>query len=255
MMERWWGEDRRFRSALVASLFLHALLMLLIPTLSTTTASPDSLETISFSKIQHVSVQAPHPAVAPRHPANLAKTAVAPKPAARAAKPRPSAPPKGRGHAPRRPAPTPGVQTPVHDFAVAKQAGTPSPQLSAAPARTAAAPEQTAAPVSAARKQDQQTARSSGNTESGGAFALGDTHDATLDPAVSQELRRRFKMHVELLVYVSDDGKTQRVEFRPSLDADTERQIRDLLKDAHWDAAVCGGGLTCESKNLIKLVE
>jgi hypothetical protein len=255
MMERWWNEDHRFASALVASLVFHALLFALIPNVRSNAPAPDTLETISFTKIQHISVSAPHPAVAAHALATVAKTPVAPTPAPRAAKPRPAAHPVKQSRASVKPVPTPGARTPVNAFAVAKQAGTPAPVTNAAPAASAAAPVQTAAPQSVSRKQDQEVAHTTGTTQSGGAFAFGDTHDATLDPNVTKELKRRFKIHLELLVYVSDDGKTQRIEFHPSPGPDIEQQIRDLLKDAHWDAAVCGGGLTCESKATITLVE
>lgn len=255
MMERWWDEDHRLASALVASLLFHALLFALIPNVRSSAPARDTLETISFTKIAHVSVSAPHPAVATHPLVTAANKAVAPTPVPRAAKPRPATHPVKRVRGPAKPVPTPGASKPAHAYAVAKQAGSPAPVVPAPPAATAAAPVQTAVPQSVSRKQDQEVARTTGTAQSGGAFAFGDTHEATLDPTITKELKRRFKIHLELLVYVSDDGKTQRIEFHPSPGPAIEQQIRDLLKDAHWDAAVCGGGLTCESKATITLVQ
>lgn len=254
-MERWWRDDRRLASALAASLILHALAALLVPGARSGPPPPEALETISFTKIQHVSVRTAHPAVAaPAHP-HAAKSAVAPKQPPRASKPRAAAKPLARGRVRSRVQPTPGAPASSHAFAVAPQQGTPVPLASASPAATAAAPAQTPAAAALSRKANQQVSHSSGSAESGGAFAFGDVHPATLDPEVTRELLRRFKVHAELLVSVSEDGKTQSVEFRPGLDAAIERAIRDLLKDAHWDAAVCGGGLTCDWKGTIRLPE
>lgn len=251
-MERFWHDDRRLATALAASLLLHALFALLVPNVRSAAPAPDALETISFTKIEHVSVRAPKPSVAAPAHAIAAKTVVTPKQPPRAAKPRPSAKPLARSRARTRVRPTPGAAAPSHAFAVARQAGTPAPPTRASPSVTAAAPVQTPA-AAPAHTADRQVARSAGTSESGGAFAFGDVHPATLDPAVNRELLRRFNVHAELLVSVSDDGKTQSVEFHPGLDPAIEHAIRELLKDAHWDAAVCGGGLTCEWKGTIKL--
>ena len=252
-MERWWRDDRRLASALAASLVLHALLALLVPNVRSSVPAPDTLETISFTNSQHASVRTAHPAVAAPAHAIAAKAAVAPKRPPRASKPRTATRPVSRSHAPARVRPLAGATAASHAFAVARQNGTPAPLPSASTAATAAAPAQTPAPAALSHKADQQVARSAGTSESGGAFAFGDVHPATLDPAVTRELLRRFKVHADLLVSVSEDGKTQSVEFHPGLDAAVERAIRDLLKEAHWDAAVCGGGLTCDWKGTIKL--
>ena len=74
-----------------------------------------------------------------------------------------------------------------------------------------------------------------------------------LDPRVKSALIQRFNVHVTLLITVGDDGRTKKIEFRPPLDAQTQRAIQTLLADASWDAAVCGGGVSCEGVATIKL--
>ena len=67
------------------------------------------------------------------------------------------------------------------------------------------------------------------------------------------QLAQRFGVHVTLVVTVDENGRTENVSFQPPLDAQTERAIETLLASATWDAAVCGGGVTCEGTATIKL--
>lgn len=241
-MEQWWRQDRRLGSAVLASLVLHALAAFFLPNWEATSASPDSVEVISFSRIAHVSVQAPRPAAATHAVVPVAKAPAAPRRVERAAKPH------------RKAARLPGRGKPIASPAAAS--ATPPPQFTAAPSKEAAAPVQTAAPLPQTKQQDRQVARSQqGNTNSGGTVAFLTEQDPALDENVHKELQRRFKFKLQLVVYVSEDGKTQRVEFHPPMGADIEKQIRDVLKDAHWDAAVCGGGITCDGKVTITLTE
>ena len=254
-MEQWWSQDRRLTSAVLASLFLHALVAFFLPNWQTTNSSPDSVEVISFTRIAHVSVRAPRPAAAAHATVPVAKTPTAPRRVERAAKPhRKAARLPGRGKPTA--SPPPASANASKQFSVAKQDGTPLPQFTAAPSTVAAAPVQTAAPAAQPKQQDRQVARSQqGNTNSGGTVAFLTEQDPALDENVHKELQRRFKFKLQLVVYVSEDGKTQRVEFHPPMGADIEKQIRDVLKDAHWDAAVCGGGITCDGKVTITLTE
>ncbi len=75
-----------------------------------------------------------------------------------------------------------------------------------------------------------------------------------LDPHVRSELMRRFSTsHATLTITVGDDGRTKTVRIAPPLDAKTETEIRQILAVANWDAAVCGGGISCEAQAVIKL--
>ena len=254
MMERWWTEDRRFGTAIVVSLFLHAVLALMLPNFeSPPDTTSDSLETISVQRLQHISVQQKH-VVASTKPVAVARSAPRPHSApARASRPVP----KGRATKPNPHAkamPTPGATADTHAFAVARQQGTPAPVVVATSAAVAAAPVQTASPAPAVREQRQQITASSGNGNHGGNAPLLDYQDPVLEQQVSDELHRRFKMNLTLVVFVGDDGKTKNIEFHPpGVSDDLKKQIRDLLEQAHWDAALCGTGLTCEGKATIKL--
>jgi hypothetical protein len=70
---------------------------------------------------------------------------------------------------------------------------------------------------------------------------------------VRAQLQQRFAVHVTLLVTVDEDGHTERVVFQPPLDTQTEQAIQQMLASANWDAAVCGGGVSCEGTATIKL--
>jgi hypothetical protein len=93
----------------------------------------------------------------------------------------------------------------------------------------------------------------SGASDRGGVLPLGAAQDPVLDPAVLAQLEKRFNVHVTLVVTVGEDGHTKKVSFQPPLDPQTEREIEDVLADANWDAAVCGGGVSCEGVATIKL--
>ncbi|HEX5274476.1 MAG TPA: hypothetical protein VFW34_04305 [Candidatus Rubrimentiphilum sp.] len=93
----------------------------------------------------------------------------------------------------------------------------------------------------------------SGANDRGGVSPFGAEQPPVLDPAVKTALQQRFNVHVVLIVTVGEDGKTKKIEFRPPLDDATQRQIQTLLANATWDAAVCGGGVSCEGVATIKL--
>jgi hypothetical protein len=92
-----------------------------------------------------------------------------------------------------------------------------------------------------------------GQNDRGGVLPLGAVQDPILDPAVRAQLQNRFAVHVTLVVTVGEDGHTKKVDFQPPIDAQTEHAIEALLADATWDAAVCGGGVSCEGVATIKL--
>lgn len=76
--------------------------------------------------------------------------------------------------------------------------------------------------------------------------------DPVLDPHVLSALTE-LNVAVTLTIVVGDDGRTKSVAFSPALDPQIESQIRDLLANANWDPAYCGGGIPCEKSATIKL--
>ncbi|PZR59505.1 MAG: hypothetical protein DLM50_01370 [Candidatus Meridianibacter frigidus] len=141
-----------------------------------------------------------------------------------------------------------------------------TPQLTAQPAANprplpvrAAAPTQvpvaTAAPAASAAPAGQHANATSQITGNRGGIAIfGSTYqEPVLDPHAREELQKRFRLNVTLHVLVGDDGKTKAVSFDPPQAPETEKQIRDYLASANWDAAVCGGGITCEGETKITL--
>ncbi len=93
----------------------------------------------------------------------------------------------------------------------------------------------------------------SGTNDRGGVSPFGAEQPPVLDPRVKAALLQRFNVHVVLIITVGEDGKTKKVEFHPPLDDATQRAIQTLLANANWDAAVCGGGVSCEGVATIKL--
>ena len=260
MMERWQSEeDPRSRASLAASVLLHALFFVwLLPQLvANNQPALESVETISFKKIAHVSMQRARVSSPAHVPVLLARAPADPKtqkPRATHVKKK-ATPSRQSRNAPA--TPPPGAARP-QPLVVAQQTGTPAPSQLTKPAATAAAPVQTATPAAADRRdQHQQVAAASGNTNGGGngIFLNTDQQAPVLELGASQELKRRFRMNLTLVVLVTDDGKTKEIEFHPPASADIEKQIRDLLASAHWDAAQCGGGIPCEGKATIKLFQ
>lgn len=92
-----------------------------------------------------------------------------------------------------------------------------------------------------------------GENDRGGVSPFGAEQPPILDPRVKTALQQRFNVHVVLLVTVGDDGRTKKIEFHPPLDDATQRAIQTLLANATWDAAVCGGGVSCEGVAVIRI--
>lgn len=231
-MLRTWNGDTLLARALAASLALHLLFAFFVPTWLPQQSVPDvPLQAISFAHIVRARVERTvvHPsaaaAVARAHPAPRVRMphTLAPlqKPVARA-----------------RPLPQP------HAGIAAVPALAPRPAITdvpaSAPPRLAATPvpnsQATIAPVSS---------QGAGRSDRGGVLPFGASQDPVLDPAVLNALRTRFPVHATLTVTVGENGKTERVQFAPPLDPQTEREIQALLATATWDAAVCGGGVSC----------
>ncbi len=249
MMERSWNRNSLLRRALIASLCLHALVALVLPTWERVQSTgPQPITTISFSKLLRIRIARPA-----RAEAFIAKPAPSRErsPHVRLARVRAELS-ANRRIAARKPVPQNGA-------ALAKRAAStiaaPAPSAAAKVALAVTASAQPAEPVKSPVPAATSADRSSANgSAAGGVMPFGaDLKEPVLDPAVRTQLASRFAVHVTLLVTVGEDGRTKRVLFQPPLDAQIERQIETLLADANWDAAVCGGGITCEGQAVIKL--
>ena len=245
-------DNRILLAAVAGSLGLHLVIALFLPLL--TPAQSDGLqpvEALSFARILRVQMQRPAAAAQPvavpdtsrkeqkisfaRHRSEL--TANIGKPLAR--------PTILNG-------PTGQMAAAPHHIHAAR----PAPLYARAPA--------TSMPVASAQSASAQTPEpqatiaarpvgGSGVSDRGGVLPFGAAQDPVLDPAVRTQLSKRVSEHVTLVVTVGEDGHTKHVTFQPPLDAQTERDIEAILADATWDAAVCGGGVSCEGVATIKL--
>lgn len=250
MVVHTWVDNQLLRRALVASLALHLLVALLLPTwMQAQSQGLQSVETISFAHVVRMAIMRPAAhslqAAAPdtkrraptisfaRHKSELSVTR--PKP-----RPRPTA--QNGPHGPLAAAPK---QVALHHA---------SPLYAQPNAASAATHESTAMQT----PQPQSTVADravggSGASNRGGLLPFGAQQEPVIDPAVLPKLQSKVNGHVTLVVVVGEDGHTKHVEFQPPLDADTEHAIEAILADATWDAAVCGGGVSCEGTATIKL--
>lgn len=119
-------------------------------------------------------------------------------------------------------------------------------------------------PISTTRSSSEQTPQpqaslntrpieGTGSADRGGVLPFGAAQEPVLDPNIRAQLAKRVTVHVTLHVTVDEDGHTKHVAFDPPVDAQLERTIEAILADASWDAAVCGGGVSCEGTATIKL--
>lgn len=250
MVVRTWNGNRLLWRALAASVALHLLLALFLPVWTAqVSAGLQPIEAISFAHVARVEIQRPAaaslPAAAPstahrapvvsfsRHKAEL--TAHTRKPVARV---HAHSGPTGKHAA------APKLIAPHAAPLYARPAVT--AQISTQQAQAAPSPQP-------AVTQGTHPVNSTGASDRGGSLPFGAAQPATLDPLVLAELQKRFAVHVTLVVTVGDDGHTKGIVFQPPLDPQTERAIRALLADANWDAAVCGGGVTCQATATIRL--
>ena len=224
------ARSRFFSRALIASLALHCVLVAFIPPLARLEGT-QSVELLSFVRVQPVHIQTPHPhherpAVAPVRGA-AAHVALAHAPAAAS---RSIAKTTTHVQSQQQYAPVAGSAQPGGAVAAT---GAPITAPSATPLAT-------------------QSAASSRQVV-GGYMPLGaDEPIPVLDPSVRKALLA-LGVHVTLTVTVDANGHTQSVAFAPPLDDSVERQIRSLLAAASWDPAVCGAGTTCEGQAVIRL--
>ncbi|MGZ3498088.1 MAG: hypothetical protein ACXWNK_10610 [Vulcanimicrobiaceae bacterium] len=256
LAQRSWDRNLLLRRALVASLGLHALVAIFIPTWTRIQSQGlQPVETLSFAKLQRIRIERPKqarslPQAIPKtvhRAAQVSFTRV--RAELTANKPKPTAT--------RTPTPQTGPRGAI--AAAPKLVQSSTAPLAQAPnsapvATVSQRPVEPASPNPEASVAERTVASDRGTSNSGGVLPFGaDLKDPVLDPAVRTQLQKRFSVHVTLLITVGDDGKTKRVVFQPPVDPQVERQIEALLADANWDAAVCGGGIACQGQATIKL--
>lgn len=250
MVQRTLDGNRLLWRALAASLGLHVLLALFLPVWTAQLSGGlQPIQAISFAPIMRVQIQRPSakalPAALPRTKRRAATVSFART--------------KAELSAPRqRPSAHPATQTgPTGHLAAAPRlVAQHQAPIYARPAATADVSAHQAAPAPSPQpqaSQAEQTVNGTGQNDRGGVLPLGATQPPVLDPGVRAQLAQRFGVHVTLVVTVDENGRTENVSFQPPLDAQTEHAIETLLASATWDAAVCGGGVTCAGTATIKL--
>lgn len=250
MVQRTWDSNRLLWRALAVSLAAHLLLALFLPVWTTQLSGGfQPAESISFAPIIRVKIQRPSakslPAALPRTQRRAPLVSFAHSRAELSA-------PKHK------PTAKPLTQTgPVGQRAAApKLVAKHQTPLYARPASNADVSTHQSAPAPSPQPQASQSeyaVNGSGASDRGGMLPFTGTQPPTLDPGVRTQLQQKFGVHVTLIVTVDQDGHTKAVEFQPPLDEQTERAIEAMLANANWDAAVCGGGVTCEGKATIRL--
>lgn len=252
MVLRTWDGNRLLWRALAASVALHLLVALFLPVWTAqVSAGLQPVEAISFARIARVVIQRPAraslPAAVPHTLHRSIQVSLARTHAELTAKTRkphamPSAQAAPLGQATAASAPRYVAST--SHLLYARPVASADVSVQEAQAAPSPKPETT---------QAAQPVAGSGATDRGGMLPLGATQDPVLDPSVRAQLEKRVTVHVTLVVTVGEDGHTKRVVFQPPLDADTEHAVEALLADATWDAAVCGGGVSCEGVATIRL--
>lgn len=245
-------DGQLFRRALVASLALHVLLALFLPTwIRTQSQGLQPIESLSFARLIRLQLQRPVTHAPPHALPQAAKRSrtvtfahVRSEISARthrpSSQPRAVVGPEGaQAAAPKRAA----ARAPSPLYARASTAPEP---VAASRQSAVATPEPAAAPG--------ERSITGANGDRGGVLPLGAEQDPVLDPGTIATIQQKLGSgHVTLRVTVGEDGRTLHVVFDPPLDAQTEREIEAILADATWDAAVCGGGVSCQGVATIKL--
>ncbi len=250
MAERTWDGNRLLWRALAASLGLHMLLALFLPVWTAQVSGGlQPVEAVSFAHVARVQIQRPSakslPAAVPRTLRRARSVSFARSKAELTARSRkPIARPTAEN------GPT-GSLAAAPKLVSARNA--PLYARPAAPAEVAAQQAPPAPSPQPAASQADRAVSGAGTSDRGGVLPLGAAQDPVLDPSVRAQAEKRFAVHVTLIVTVGEDGHTKSVAFQPPIDADTEHAIEALLADANWDAAVCGGGVSCEGTATIKL--
>ena len=245
-------DERFWWRALGVSLCLHLLFALFLPIWNPLqSAGLQPVESLTFAHIMRAEIERPHAAalpaaapitkrIAPRILLDRTRSEMVANKHTRAARPIVERGPRGT------------------QLAAAPRS---AQNRSAVPYAQAAATQNPAAAVEHRAVQTphpdvtvaSQSVASTGTADRGGVMPFTAQQDPVLDPAVHAQLSKLVHTHVTLTVTVDEDGHTKAVKFDPPLDADTERQMQSLLASASWDAAVCGGGVSCEGVATIKL--
>lgn len=246
------GKDHKlWERALIASLAIHLIIALFLPAwMPKESQGLQPVESISFAHLIRIEIARPHagaPAVAvPRTIHHAQRVSFARQKTELSVH---------RKH--------PTVRPTAVEGPAGKVAAAPKPvRLQRAAPLYARAPA-TAMPVtvtsSVARETPQPQASvenrqvaGAGTADRGGVLPFGATQDPVLDPGVLAQLQKLYS-HVTLLVTVDENGRTKSVDFQPPLDPQAEQRIEALLASANWDAAVCGGGVSCQGVATIKL--
>ena len=252
MVIRAQDSNRFLVGALAASLCVHLVIALFLPVW--TPAQSEGLqpiEALSFARVIRVQMQrlasATRPVTVPDTNRRARKVSFARHKSELTAK-------NMKRQA--RPSAVNGPMGPVAAAPKRVLASRPAPLFARAPASSA--PLTSNENVSAPSPQPQNTVGphavgGAGASDRGGALPLGAAQDPILDPGVRSQLQKIVSGHVTLIVTVGEDGHTKRVVFEPPIDPQAERDIQAILAQANWDAAVCGGGVTCDGVATIKL--
>ena len=245
-------DDRLLLRGLVVSLALHLFVAVFLPLWTPVqSAGLQPVESISFAHLMRAQIErvaaATLPVAVPKTNRSASRVSFARKKSeltakTRGPKPRtrPQAGPIGRSVA--------AAPHSAHSQSTVLIARAPASQLPVSAVQSSA--QQTPHPDASV---DTRAVTSTGQSDRGGVLPMGAQQDPVLDPSVRSRLSAIAHTHVTLLVTVGEDGRTKSVRFDPPLDAQTEREMQMLLADATWDAAVCGGGVSCEGVATIKL--
>lgn len=248
-----WDGNRLLRRALVASLAVHVLIAVFLPTwMQAQSEGLQAVESISFAHVMHIASVHPAQHALPNAMAEARKRApvmsfARSKAELSANRHKPKARPKAQNAPVGQIAAAPKhivSRKPAPLYAQAAVSATPVSTTQNPPAAATPRPESTI---------DERAAGGASASNRGGMLPFGAQQDPVLDPAVLSKLQAHITSHATLLVTVGEDGKTERVQFQPPLDAQTEHEIEAILASASWDAAVCGGGVSCEGVATIKL--
>jgi len=241
------------RRAFAASLGIHMLVAFIIPLWpAQQSQGPEAVETLSFAHIAHIHIEKhsdarPLPVAMPRTNRRAATVSFDRKHSELSAK----------NHNPRsRPTPVNGPQGLIAAAPRMVPQRIPVPLVArAAGTRIPKEPTLQRAPGPSPNPQGTAalSVTGSGLSDRGGVSPFGAEQPPVLDPRVKTALFQRFNVHVTLLVTVDEDGHTKKIEFHPPLDDQTQKAIQTMLASATWDAAVCGGGVSCEGVAEIKL--
>ncbi len=212
--------------ALAASLALHLLIALSIPALSARTGVRPQIDTISFQRVTRIAIEQP-----PRQMPVVHRVPYV----------RPHEVVKVDRHAEPVPRPT------AVAAATTPPSAAPLPVPTVVAARTTASPAPLSPATPAAREVANVEHQPSGYMPFGA-----EERDPVLDPGVRRQIEA-LGVRVTIQITVTDEGRTKDVVFQTPVARDVQTQIENLLADATWDPAYCGGGIPCAGAVTLKL--